>query len=142
MDNSKKIEAAKECFGADVKGQYEELHVCSDLQCFGSDHDAHEHQKGLDKKIKPFTVKREDISLEKEYAENAKNTIISIKAATTVEAVDAIVGDDDRSTVLAAAEAQIKSLEAAAGAGAGSNTGAGTEAGAGAEDSKTKKGDD
>ncbi len=107
MNKKERIGKAKDCFQADKQGKYDELHVTSDGQCFGSDHVAFEHQKTVDKTEKVIKVKRDDISEERL---SAAEVIDLIAHADSAEELEALVKGDDRKTVKEAAENRLELL--------------------------------
>lgn len=102
--------AAREVFESNP--QIEAVYVCEDGQCFERENSGYEHQKEALKKQQlsdeelPVLVKRDEIeSAEaKPKAPTAASLIELIGAAETAEEIDSIVGEDQRATVLKAAE--------------------------------------
>lgn len=119
MKSEKEIkESAAKHFEANPN--VEAFHVTVDGQCFESMHDANEHSKSLrfDDNFKGV----EESELRKIVEIKKGGVVVTVKtvsevtelinAATTIEEVNAIVGDDARKGVKVAAEKKIKELSA------------------------------
>lgn len=120
---SKEINAAaKEVFDSPGNEGLESVHVTFDLQCFGNEHSAFNHQKHIlghspETDELPVEVKRDEAGAEGSTPEGtgekkatAADLIEKINAAETVEAVNEILGDDSRASVVKAANARIEAL--------------------------------
>lgn len=105
----------------DYNDTLHEVHVTSDGTPFGLKNDAVNHAVRLeDKTISTFSrnsddtgdeLKAKEVSGQKQYALNGTETIKLIEGATSEEAVLQILADDERKTVIAAAQKQIAILK-------------------------------
>lgn len=119
LSKDKLQEVAKEVFNLYPKAQ--KVAVTSDGQAFiiddGGDAAAKNHAAhniyGKELEINTFMRESEDDEPETPKRKTAVELIAEIEAAESVDAVTAILGDDKRATVVAAAQKKIETLKTA-----------------------------